>query len=320
MSTQDTATVEQTADKLEEQETAAPAEELAVVETETESTSPAEEPSASGDEADASASDNEVDGSASGDEADGSTFSIHTLRSGQYFSGTVKNITDFGAFIDIGLPQDGLAHISELAKQKVEKVGDVVSVGDAVEVWVKKVDKKRGRISLTMIRPIAVKLKDIAEGDELRGTVTRLESYGAFVDIGSERDGLVHISQITHEYIKHPEDALKPGDEVQVKVLKVNPKKRQIDLSIKALLPLPVKEEFVEEEPVEEEITPQVAAAEEVGEEEPAPTAMAIALAAAMENRRQSGKSGKGSGSNRDKRKQRREFDEIVSRTLATRE
>jgi transcriptional accessory protein Tex/SPT6 len=303
MSTQDTATVEQMADKLEEQETAAPAEELPAAEAETEPASPAEEPSASDE----------------GDEADASTFSIHTLRSGQHFNGTVKNITDFGAFIDIGLPQDGLAHISELAKQKVEKVGDVVSVGDAVEVWVKKVDKKRGRISLTMIRPIAVKLKDIAEGDELSGTVTRLESYGAFVDIGSERDGLVHISQITHEYIKHPEDALKPGDAVQVKVLKVNPKKRQIDLSIKALLPLPVREEVVEEEPVEEEFVEPVAVAEET-EEEPVPTAMAIALAAAMENRRQSGKSGKNSGSPRDKRKRTKEIDDIVSRTLATRE
>jgi transcriptional accessory protein Tex/SPT6 len=303
MSTQDTATIEQMADKLEEQETAAPAEELPVAEAETESVLPAEEPSASDE----------------GDEADASTFSIHTLRSGQHFNGTVKNITDFGAFIDIGLPQDGLAHISELAKQKVEKVGDVVSVGDAVEVWVKKVDKKRGRISLTMIRPIAVKLKDIAEGDELSGTVTRLEAYGAFVDIGSERDGLVHISQITHEYIKHPEDALKPGDAVQVKVLKVNPKKRQIDLSIKALLPPPVKEEFIEEEPVEEEIVTPVTVAEEA-EEEPAPTAMAIALAAAMENRRQSGKLGKNSGSPRDKRKRKKEIDDIVSRTLATRE
>ena len=303
MSTQDTATVEQMADKLEEQETAAPAEELPAAEAETESPSPTEEPSASDE----------------GDEADTSTFSIHTLRSGQHFNGTVKNITDFGAFIDIGLPQDGLAHISELAKQKVEKVGDVVSVGDAVEVWVKKVDKKRGRISLTMIRPIAVKLKDIAEGDELGGTVTRLEPYGAFVDIGSERDGLVHISQITHEYIKHPEDALKPGDAVQVKVLKVNPKKRQIDLSIKALLPLPVREEAVEEEPIEEEFVEPVAVAQEK-EEEPVPTAMAIALAAAMENRRQSGKSGKNSGSPRDKRKRTNEIDDIVSRTLATRE
>jgi small subunit ribosomal protein S1 len=304
MSTQDTATVEQMADKLEEQEIAAPAEELPAAEAETEPTSPAEEPSAANE----------------GDEADASTFSIHTLRSGQHFNGTVKNITDFGAFIDIGLPQDGLAHISELAKQKVEKVGDVVSVGDAVEVWVKKVDKKRGRISLTMIRPIAVKLKDIAEGDELSGTVTRLEAYGAFVDIGSERDGLVHISQITHEYIKHPEDALKPGDAVQVKVLKVNPKKRQIDLSIKVLLPLPVKEEVVEEEPVEEKVVQRVAAAEEASEDEPAPTAMAIALAAAMENRRQSGKSDKSSGSPRDKRKHKKEIDDIVSRTLATRE
>jgi transcriptional accessory protein Tex/SPT6 len=304
MSTQDTATVEQTAEKVEETPITAEAEVSPTPTTET-------NPSAESSEDAPSATSGEDE------DADASTFSIHTLKSGQYFKGTVKNITDFGAFVDIGLPQDGLVHISELAKQKVEKVSDVVNVGDAVEVWVKKVDKKRGRISLTMIKPIALKLRDIAEGDELSGTVTRLESYGAFVDIGSERDGLVHISQITHEYIKHPEDVLKVGDTVQVKVLKVNPKKRQIDLSIKALLPIPVKEEIVEEEVIEE-IVVEPRAAEEQVEEEPAPTALALALAAAMENRRQSGKSDKGSG--RDKRKRKKEIDDIVSRTLATRE
>lgn len=304
MSTQDTATVEQMAEQVEETPITAETEVSPVSTTET---SPSAEPS------------EDASSSASGEdsEADASTFSIHTLKSGQYFKGTVKNVTDFGAFVDIGLPQDGLVHISELAKQKVEKVSDVVKVGDAVEVWVKKVDKKRGRISLTMIKPIALKLRDIAEGDELAGTVTRLESYGAFIDIGSERDGLVHISQITHEYIKHPEDVLKPGDSVQAKVLKVNPKKRQIDLSIKALLPLPVKEEVIQEEVIEEIIIPE-RAAEEANNEEPAPTAMALALAAAMENRRQSGKSDKEPG--RDRRKRRREIDDIVNRTLATRD
>jgi transcriptional accessory protein Tex/SPT6 len=134
-----------------------------------------------------------------------------------------------------------------------EKVSVVVSVGQEIEVWVKKVDQQRGRISLTMIKPISVRLKDIAEEAELEGVVTRLESYGVFVDIGSVRDGLVHISQITHEYIKHPQDALAVGDTVKVKVLKVNRKKRQIDLSIKALLPPPQIQEPVREEPRRED-------------------------------------------------------------------
>ena len=162
--------------------------------------------------------------------------SILNLKPRQHLTGKVKNITNFGAFVDISLPQDGLVHISELARQKVDKVTDVVSEGQEVDVWVKKVDKKRGRISLTMVKPITRRFRDINEDDELEGVVTRLEPYGAFIDIESDREGLVHISQITHDYINHPEEALTIGDNVKVKVLKVNRKKRQVDLSIKALL------------------------------------------------------------------------------------
>ena len=203
---------------------------------------------------------------------DSSPNSILELTKGQQFSGTVKNIAGFGAFVDIGLPQDGLVHISELAKQKVEKVDDVVSVGQEVDVWIKRVDKKRGRISLTMIKPLSLRIRDIEEGSELEGTVSRLESYGAFINIGSERDGLVHISQITHDYIKHPEESLAVGDTVKVKVLKVNRKKRQVDLSIKALLPPPQQEVVAEEKPAAE-IVEEV---EEIVDEEPVPTAMAL--------------------------------------------
>jgi transcriptional accessory protein Tex/SPT6 len=255
------------------------------------------------------------------------SFSIYTLQPGQKLTGKVKNIATFGAFVDIGLPQDGLVHISELAKKKVEKVSDVVSVGQEIEVWVKKVDQQRGRISLTMIKPLSLRLKDIAEEAELEGVVTRLESYGVFVDIGSVRDGLVHISQITHEYIKHPQDALAVGDTVKVKVLKVNRKKRQIDLSIKALLPPPQVQEPVREEPKREEsrrevkveakpqVVEEVATAQET-EEEPATTAMAMAYAA-MQSRNQAAKTDKSGGSD-EKNKQRKELDDIISRTLAS--
>ena len=104
------------------------------------------------------------------------TLSILTLKRGQPLTGKVKNIAQFGAFVDIGLPQDGLVHISELARKKVENVADVVDVGQEVDVWVTKVDKNRGRISLTMIKPISLRLRDIEEDAELEGTVTRLES------------------------------------------------------------------------------------------------------------------------------------------------
>ncbi|MCB0211187.1 MAG: S1 RNA-binding domain-containing protein [Anaerolineae bacterium] len=239
--------------------------------------------------------------------------SILDLQIGQKMDGKVKNITDFGAFVDIGLPQDGLVHISELSRKKVEKVTDVVSVGQDIEVWVKKVDQKRGRISLTMVKPISLRIRDIEEGAELEGVVTRLESYGAFVDIDSERDGLVHISQITHEYIDTPGDALSVGDSVNVKVLKVNKKKRQIDLSIKALVEPPAKEQ-----PKEEKFEPEPVVQTEIEEvnDEPVPTAMAMAYAA-MQSKLQDDRSD-GHGNSSKEVSRRRQMDDIVARTLAT--
>lgn len=263
----------------------------------------------------------------------GEISSIYDLKVGQRLTGKVKNIAEFGAFVDVGIPQDGLVHISKLARHKVDKVEDVVSQGQEIEVWVKKVDTKRGRLSLTMIKPVMRKIKDVEEGAELEGIVTRLESYGAFVDINSERDGLVHISQITHEYIKHPEEALKVGDTVRVKVLSVNRKKRQIDLSIKALLPSPVKEEVVVEEksrPSEKPSSPRheserarkpTLAESEFAvseEDEPRLTAMAVAYAAAMQDK--DDEAGKEESSSKDKRRKNEALDEIISRTLATRE
>ena len=237
--------------------------------------------------------------------------SILSLKPRQHFVGKVKNITQFGAFVDIGLPQDGLVHISELSRQKVDKVTDVVSEGQEIEVWVKKVDKKRGRISLTMVKPITRRFRDIKEEDEFEGVVTRLESYGAFIDIDSDREGLVHISQITHDYINHPEEALAIGDRVNVKVLKINRKKRQVDLSIKALLPPPAppEPELVDEEPQVEE--------REVNEGEPAPTAMALAYAT-FQGEIQTDESKK--GSSKAKRQQKQDMDAIIARTLAGRD
>jgi predicted RNA-binding protein with RPS1 domain len=244
--------------------------------------------------------------------ADGQT-TIHTLKPRQHFVGKVKNITNFGAFVDIGIPQDGLVHISELSRQKVDKVTDVVSEGQEIDVWVKKVDKKRGRISLTMVKPVTRRLRDIKEGDEFEGTVTRLESYGAFVDIESDREGLVHISQITHDYINHPEEALAIGDKVNVKVLKVNRKKRQVDLSIKALLapPPPPEPEVVKPAVPQTEDTPD-------SEDQSVPTAMALAYAAFQDEKGTEEDPKK--ESSKPKRRQEEELDAIISRTLAANE
>lgn len=251
----------------------------------------------------------------SGNASSAQSPSIHTLEAGQRLTGKIKNIAEFGAFVDIGIPQDGLVHISELSKQKVEKVTDVVSQGQEVEVWVKKVDTKRGRISLTMIKPVSLKFKDIDEDAEVEGLVTRLEPYGAFIDIGTDRDGLVHISQITYEYIKHPQDTLTVGQTVKVKVLKVNKKKRQVDLSIKALLPPPPPPEEVKKV---EEVKPAkpVEESQQIYDEEPTPTAMAVAYAA-LQGGFPIGK-GKDNAA-RGKNKRKKDLDALIARTLAGR-
>jgi transcriptional accessory protein Tex/SPT6 len=308
MSNQETTVVEQTpADEAEVEAPAAPAETAST--SAAEDTLPSTPPEASVPTVE----------STENAPADGA-LSIHNLQIGQRLTGQVKNIAEFGAFVDIGIAQDGLVHISELAKQKVEKVTDVVSQGQEVEVWVKKVDTKRGRISLTMIKPIGLKLRDVAEEAEVEGVVTRLEPYGAFVDIGTDRDGLVHISQITYDYIKHPEDVLQVGQKVNVKVLKVNRKKRQVDLSIKALLPPPPPPEEVKKV---EEVKPQPrqeVIPEETVEEEPLPTAMAIAYAALQGELPQT-KSSKNLNVAKNKGKhKKKEMDDIVARTLANRD
>lgn len=248
------------------------------------------------------------------DDEDSDSQTIFNLEPRQKLNGKVKNITTFGAFVDLGLPQDGLIHISELSRRKVEKVEDVVSVGQEVDVWVKKVDRKRGRISLTMVKPVARRIRDIEEEEEVEGTVTRLESFGAFVDVDSERDGLVHISQITHDYIKHPQEALEVGQTVTVKVLKVNRKKRQIDLSIKALVPPPVVEVAAESEPVREKSARNAEPEFSLEEQEPVPTAMAVAFASLQDDAAAAGASVAGGASTKESSRRKREQEEIIAR------
>ncbi len=311
MSNQELETTKQAAEEPETVEAADSEVSTEATETEEEAAPPqAEETANEGSAEEAAPSTDAPEGDAS------ESLSIHNLKPRQSLKGTVKNITDFGAFIDIGLPQDGLVHISELAKRKVEKVTDVVEPGQEVDIWVKRIDKKRGRISLTMVKPIGLRLRDIADDSEIEGAVTRLEPYGAFVDIGSERYGLVHISQITHDYIKHPEDTLTVGETVKVKVLKVNRKKRQVDLSIKALLPPPVEVQKVEEA---KEVRKVKEIAGEVEQEDPVPTAMALAYAA-MQTKSDADDSGEDTDFVKDKHKRKNEMNEIVARTLATSE
>lgn len=195
--------------------------------------------------------------------------SIMDLEQGMHLKGRVKSITDFGAFVDLGIAQDGLIHISDLSRRRVTSVTEVVQVGAEVQVWIKKVDKKRGRISLTMVRPVTRRFRDLKPDSVIEGIVTRIEPYGVFVDVGTGRDGLVHVSELSEGYVGSPAEIVSVGDQVSVRVLKVDRKARKVDLSMKEFHKAP-------EPPAPEPVVPE--------EEEPAPTIMSVAFQAAIKD------------------------------------
>ena len=174
--------------------------------------------------------------------AESAPTSIAELQPKMQLTGIVKRLELYGAFIDLG-GMSGLIHVSKLGGEQVNRVSDVLKEGDEVTVWVEKVDPERNQVMLTMIPPLAVDWGDLQTDQPYTGTVTRLENFGAFVNIGAEREGLVHISELSHNYVKHPSEVVKVGDEVEVKVLGFNRRKRRIDLSMKALLEKPAVEE-----------------------------------------------------------------------------
>ena len=160
------------------------------------------------------------------------------LYEGQEVEGKVARLTDFGAFVDLG-GIDGLVHVSEISHGHVGKPSDVLSVGDTVNVRILSVDSDKERVSLSIKDTLPGPWTNIEEqaavGSVLTGTVKRLTSFGAFVEVFPGVEGLIHISQISHKHIATPHEVLQEGDEVQVKVLEVNPSEHRIALSIKAL-------------------------------------------------------------------------------------
>src|SRR5512142_1532106 len=156
-------------------------------------------------------------------------------------TGKIIKTTLAGALVDVGKELPGVLHISQLQKDPVNKVEDVVQEGQSVDVWVRKV--RKDRIELTMIQPLAYDWKDLEPETIVKGKVVRIESYGAFVDIGAERPGMIHISELARGYVKNASDVVKEGDEVEAKIINVDRKKRQIRLSMKALQPEVVEEE-----------------------------------------------------------------------------
>lgn len=242
----------------------------------------------------------------------------NALQPKAHLTGKVIKTTIAGAILDIGENIPGVVHISQLSKDAVNRVEDVVKIGQVVDVWVRRV--RDDRVELTMVQPLGLEWKEIHPEMLVRGKVVRLEPYGAFIEIGAERPGMVHVSEISHDYVKNPAEVLKEGDEVEAKVLDLDRRKRQIRLSIKAALPKPeeVLAEVNKEEPKkrkEKHSKKKEEMVEELEEKEPDLTAFQFAFQKAQTRADKKETSAKA-------RKQKNESsknEEILARTLKNR-
>jgi small subunit ribosomal protein S1 len=178
------------------------------------------------------------------------------LAVGQTRSGKVKTIKDYGAFVDIG-GVDGFLHIGEISHSRIRHPSDVLKEGQDVEVQILKLEPEKKKISLGMRQLIQDPWKTVTSNypadSTVTGKVTRVADFGAFVELELGVEGLVHVSEIAHQRVNRVADVLKEGQEVQAKVLEVDPDRKRIGLSLKALLPRPVDKSrpAVEDRPVE---------------------------------------------------------------------
>lgn len=163
---------------------------------------------------------------------------LEQLEVGSVVEGTVQRLASFGAFVDIG-GVDGLVHISQISHEHLDNVASALTEGQKVKVKILSVDRDAERISLSIKDTLPGPWESVAEKAEIgsvhKGTVKRLVSYGAFVEVFPGVEGLVHISQISHQHIGSPNEVLSEGQEVEVKVLDVKPEERRLSLSMKEL-------------------------------------------------------------------------------------
>ncbi len=161
---------------------------------------------------------------------------LDRLQPGQVVEGAISNIVDFGAFVDLdGI--DGLIHISELSWSHVNHPSEILSIGDTVPVKVLDIDRERQRISLglkqTQEDPWQRVVDTYSLGDELEGKVTKVVTFGAFVEIMDGVEGLVHISELAHHHVENPREVVEPGQDVKVKILEIDSERRRLSLSVK---------------------------------------------------------------------------------------
>lgn len=233
---------------------------------------------------------------------------VKVLSVGMEVTGKVKRVSEYGAFVDIGVGRDGLLHISELSTGRVHKVTDVVKEGDEISVWIKELDRDKNRISLTMVAPGTKTIRDLEVGELVTGTVQRLTAYGAFVDIGMERDAMLHVKEMADGYVAKPEDVVKIGDEVEARISGVDARRGRVDLSLKGLRAAPGtdnRSEDIEIQPVGN-----------VEEEEDLPTLMELAFRQALDGDEDYQAPPRTRKQKRRKGRDRYEQDDIINRTL----
>jgi len=239
------------------------------------------------------------------------------LKPKQKYEGKVMKTSLQGAIVDIGENLPGFLHISQVVDSAnpnaaVINLEDVLKVGDTLTVWVKRILKDR--VELTMKEPLELEWREIKPEMVLHGKVVRLENFGAFVEVGAERPGLVHVSELSHNYVRVPSEVVKVGDEVDVKVLEVDKRKKQIKLSMKALQDEPEVEAVPQKTARKGKAKKEVEVVEEENEL-PDPTYMEIAMRKAMDRAEKR----KPEITNRIKRAKmvaETEADEIYERTL----
>lgn len=211
------------------------------------------------------------------------------LKPGRAFTGRVTRVEPGGVYVDIDAPVEGFVPASQIRKEgRVDPTG-LFQVGDEVQVWVVSASRRERRLRLTMIPPPSVKWEDLKVGELIRGKVTRVEKFGAFVDIGAERDALIHISEFGVRNLKDPSEVLQEGQEIEARIILVDPEKKQIRLSLRGLLPV---KEVAPETPVQKVIPSRPAEGEPAAAEgEPEElTVMAYALKRALQEARARGR------------------------------
>ncbi|HFE65721.1 MAG TPA: S1 RNA-binding domain-containing protein [Chloroflexi bacterium] len=172
---------------------------------------------------------------------------LDKLEEGDTCNGRVISLTNFGAFIDIGGLQ-GLVHLSEMSWKRINTASDLLEVGDEVEVVVLTIDKDRGRLALSLKRLQPDPWDEIEElyqeGQLIEAVIIKVVKFGAFARLQDEYglEGLIHISELSDEHVDHPSQVVKPGQEVMVRIIRVNREQRQLGLSIKQV----VSDRFVE--------------------------------------------------------------------------